>query len=302
MSSHGATPAFSLEGLVKRYPGFTLGPIDLELAPGVVLGLVGPNGAGKTTMLHCISGLLTADGGTVEVFGRNNDLGDATWRRDIGAVGEEHGFYHGWTAARNLEVVASLQPSFSLERAHQMAERFALPLDRKVEQLSRGNRTKLAIVAALAHAPRLLLLDEPTAGLDPVVRAEVLDVLWELLEDGEHAIFYSTHVLSDIARLADELVFLRDGRVLQRTAKDDLVDAWRRISFRLAADGNLALPAVVDHRQVRHEHQVTSSDHEATLAALRALGAESVEVARLSVDEIAVEILRAKGVDRVAAR
>jgi len=302
MSANGGTPAFSLRGLVKRYPGFTLGPIDLELRPGVVLGLVGPNGAGKTTMLHCLAGLLVPDAGGAEVFGSPNLADDVAWRRDLGLVGEEHGFYMHWTAAENLRVVATLQPSFSQERARRMAERFSLPLDRKVEALSRGNRAKLAIVAALAHSPRLLLLDEPTAGLDPVVRAEVLDVLWELLEDGEHAIFYSTHVLSDIARLADELVFLSDGAVLQRSAKDDLVDAWRRISYRLAGDDGASLPGVVEHRQVRHEHQVTSRDHQATLAALAALGAESIEAARLSIDEIAVEILRGKGADHVAAR
>ena len=302
MSANGGAPAFSARGLVKRYPGFSLGPIDLELQPGVVLGLVGPNGAGKTTMLHCLAGLLAPDEGSAEVFGSPILADDVAWRRHIGVVGEEHGFWMHWTAAENLEVVASLQPSYSRERARRMAERFALPLDRKVEEMSRGNRAKLAIVAALAHSPRLLLLDEPTAGLDPVVRADVLDALWELLEDGEHAILYSTHVLSDIARLADELVFLSDGKVLQRSAKDDLVDAWRRISFRIAAEGEIALPAVVEHRQVRQEHQVTSRDHEATLAALRSLGAESIEVARLSIDEIAVEILRSKGVDRVAAR
>jgi len=302
MSANGGALAFSLRRLVKRFPGFTLGPIDLELQPGLVLGLVGPNGSGKTTMLHCLAGLLVPDEGGAEVFGAPNLVDDAAWRRNIGVVGEEHGFYMHWTAAENLQVVASFQPAFSHERARRMAERFALPLDRKVEELSHGNRAKLAIVAALAHAPRLLLLDEPTAGLDPVVRADVLDVLWELLEDGEHAIFYSTHVLSDIARLADELVFLSDGRVLQRSAKDDLVDAWRRITFRIETGGDMSLPAIVEHRQVRQEHQVTSRDHEATLAALRSLGAESIEVARLSIDEIAVEILRAKGVDRVAAR
>ena len=302
MSANGGTPAFAARGLVKRYPGFTLGPIDLELQPGVVLGLVGPNGAGKTTMLHALAGLLAPDAGAAEVFGAPNSGDDVAWRREIGVVGEEHGFYMNWTAVENLRVLESFQPGYSHERVRRMVERFALPLDRKVEEMSRGNRAKLAIVAALAHAPRLLLLDEPTAGLDPVVRADVLDVLWELLEDGEHAILYSTHVLSDIARLADELVFLSDGKVLQRSAKDDLVDAWRRISFRLETDGERALPAIVEHRQVRQEHQVTSRDHEATLAVLRSLGAESIEVARLSIDEIAVEILRAKGVDRVAAR
>jgi ABC-2 type transport system ATP-binding protein len=166
-----------------------------------------------------------------------------------------------------------------------------LPLDKPVSGLSRGNKTKLAIVAALAHSPRLLLLDEPTSGLDPVVRSEVLDVLWEITEDGDHAVLYSTHVLSDISRLADELIFLREGQVILRTGRDELSDRWRRISFRLAAD-EISLDNVVEHRRVRSEHQVVTRDAEATLAQLETLGAEAVEEARMTVDEIAVQILK----------
>jgi energy-coupling factor transporter ATP-binding protein EcfA2 len=169
--------------------------------------------------------------------------------------------------------------------------RFALPLDKQVRHLSKGNVAKLALVAALGHAPRLLLLDEPTAGLDPVVRSEVLDVLWEVLEDGEHAMFYSTHVLSDISRLADELVFLRDGRILLRSSKDALTDGWRRISFRLG-ERDVAVAAAVEYRRVRAEHQVVSDNGEATLAQLRELGAEAVEQSRMTIDEIAVTILK----------
>jgi ABC-2 type transport system ATP-binding protein len=213
------------------------------------------------------------------------------YRREIGTVGEESGFLQRWSARKNLDLLGGLIPTWSRDRAHRLADRIALPLDTPVNKMSRGNKTKLSIVAALAHGPRLLLLDEPTAGLDPVVRSEVLDVLWEITEDGEHAVLYSTHVLSDISRLADELVFLRDGELVLRTGRDALAEQWRRISFRLPQD-EVELTGVVEHRRVRSEHQVITRDAAATLRQLEALGAEAVEEARMSVDEIAVQILK----------
>jgi ABC-type multidrug transport system ATPase subunit len=209
----------------------------------------------------------------------------------VGYVGEESGFFRRWTARRNLDFLSRLQPAWSHDRARRLAERFALPMEKPVGDLSRGNRTKLALVAALAHGPKLLLLDEPTAGLDPVVRSEVLDVLWEVTEDGEHAVLYSTHVLSDISRLADELAFLRDGRLLQRTGRDELSERWQRISFRFTVE-KVELPGVVEHKNVRAEHQVITRDAEATLRQLAGLGAEAVEASRMTVDEIAVQILK----------
>ncbi len=293
------TPAFALDGVVKRYPGFTLGPLDLALEPGTVLGFVGPNGSGKTTTINCIAGLALPEAGSVRVFGQAADHRTPAWKRDVGIVGEAHGFYRELTARENLRFLAGFYPEWSEARVLRLAARLALPLEKKVCVLSKGQVAKLALVAALGHGPRLLLLDEPTAGLDPVVRAEVLDVLWEALEDGEHAIFYSTHVLSDISRLADELVFLREGKVLLRSAKDDLTERWRRISFRLR-DEDVAVTGTVEHRRVRAEHQVVSSDGEATLAHLRELGAQAIEQSRMPIDEIAVAILR--GGNHVAAR
>ena len=285
------TAAARLSGLVKTFPGFQLGPLDLVLEPGTVLALVGPNGAGKTTTLNCMAGLMVPDEGGAEVFGSPVGPARRDYRRDVGYVGEENGFFQRWTAGRNLDYLAQFLPGWSRDRARGLAERLALPLGKPVNKLSRGNRTKLALVAALAHGPRLLLLDEPTSGLDPVVRAEVLDVLWEITEDGEHAVLYSTHVLSDINRLADELAFLRDGELVLRTGRDALGERWRRISFRHNAE-KLDLPGVVEHRRVRAEHQVVTSDSEATLQELGSLGAEAVEVSRMSVDEIAVQILK----------
>jgi len=286
-----ATAAARLSGLTKSFSGFQLGPLDLVLEPGTVLALVGPNGAGKTTTLNCMAGLIVPDEGGTEVYGSPVHPARTEYRRDVGYVGEESGFFQRWTTGRNLDYLAKLLPGWSHDRAHRLAERFALPLDKPVSKLSRGNRTKLALVAALGHGPRLLLLDEPTAGLDPVVRAEVLDVLWEIIEDGQHAVLYSTHILSDINRLADELAFLRDGQIVLRTGRDKLSESWRRVSFRLEEE-NVELAGVVEHRQVRAEHQVITRNAEATMQQLTELGAEAVEVSRMSVDEIAVQILK----------
>lgn len=291
MTDHRPAAAALLTGLTKRYPGFQLGPLDLTLEPGTVLALVGPNGSGKTTTLNCMAGLVVPDDGGTEVFGAPVHPARPGYRRDVGYVGEESGFFARWTAGRNLDFLAGRMPGWSSDRANRLAERFGLPLDKPASKLSRGNQTKLALVAALAHGPRLLLLDEPTSGLDPVVRAEVLDVLWETTEDGEHAVLYSTHVLSDINRLADELAFLRDGQIVLRTGRDELSESWRRISFRLQ-DEDIELAGVVEHRRVRSEHQVITRDAEATLQRLAEKGAEAVEVSRMSVDEIAVQILK----------
>jgi ABC-2 type transport system ATP-binding protein len=284
-------PAVRLDGLTKRFPKFELGPLDLILEPGTVLALIGPNGAGKTTTLNCMAGLVVPEGGQVEIFGAPVGPARTAYRRDLGYVGEESGFFQRWTVDRNLDYLAHLMPGWSRVRADELADRFSLPRDKAVNQLSRGNRAKLALVAALAHGPRLLLLDEPTAGLDPVVRAEVLDVLWEVTEDGEHAVLYSTHVLSDISRLADELAFLRGGDLVLRSGREELAESWRRISFRLAEE-SVELTGVVEHRHVRTEHQVLTRDAVATLEQLGALGAEGVEAARMTIEEIAVQILK----------
>jgi ABC-2 type transport system ATP-binding protein len=283
--------AARLNGLTKRFSGFELGPLDLVLEPGTVLALVGPNGAGKTTTLNCMAGLILPDAGSTEVFGAPVHPTQPHYRRDVGYVGEESGFFQRWSVRRNLAFVSQQMPGWSTDRADRLVTRLGLPLEKPVSKLSRGNRTKLSLVAALAHGPRLLLLDEPTAGLDPVVRAEVLDVLWELIEDGEHAVLYSTHVLSDINRLADELAFLRDGDLVLRTGRDELSESWRRISFRLP-ETEKELAGVVAHRQVRAEHQVITRDATATLQQLTEAGAEAIEVSRMSVDEIAVQILK----------
>ncbi len=284
--------AFRFINTIKEFPEFKLGPLNFDLDPGTVLGYIGPNGSGKTTTMHCLVGLLKADRGLMEIFGRKNDPNKPAWKFDIGYVGDKHVFYENWSGEKNLKFLSQFYPNWSDELAADLAKRFEIPLHKRAKELSGGNRVKLSLISALSHSPKLLILDEPTSGLDPVVRSEVLDTFFEVVESGERAIFYSTHILSDISRLADELAFLKNGQIIGRNTKDDLEEKWRRISFRLQANNNINLNNVEIIEWEENDYKIVSSDFNQTLIQLRELGAESIQETRMTIDEIAINILK----------
>ena len=221
-----ANVVLEVSGLCKRYPGFALADVSFSLPRGYIMGLIGPNGAGKTTTLKLILGLLRRDGGTIGAFGLDPARQGAAVRSRIGFVHDEPHFYRQLTLAQNAALVARFYRTWDADAFRQLAGAFGLPLEKRFGDLSHGNKTKFALALALSHRAELVVLDEPTSGLDPIFRRDLLDTLTELLQDKRASILFSTHITSDLERIADYITLIQDGRIVFSAAKDEILDRW----------------------------------------------------------------------------
>jgi ABC-2 type transport system ATP-binding protein len=207
---------FQLEHTIKRRgSNFVLGPLDLRLSPGEILGVMGPNGAGKTTLLRLLWGFLRPDSGRVSVFGKTPHMEQVSIRLQAGYLPESLRFYDWMTVERFLDFMAGFYPSWDWSRAVALLEQFGLARECLVGTLSRGNRVRLGLVAAMAHRPQLLILDEPTSGLDPLIRISILQFLNSLAAKSGAGIVMSSHVTDDLDRIADSVLMLHNGKVLE---------------------------------------------------------------------------------------
>ncbi len=208
-------PAISFQRFGVRYPAFELEPFDLELSPGERVAIVGANGAGKSTTLKAVSGQLPEYGGRIEIDGREvRDLVPGM-RASVGYLPERlHAF--GWmTVAAHLRFLADFFPAWDRDYAYELLERVELPVGAKVGTLSKGMKVKLSLVAAEAHRPPLLALDEPTSAIDPLMRGELLAVIDQCAPiGGDRLVLFSSHILEDVEWIADRVVFLKNGRLV----------------------------------------------------------------------------------------
>jgi len=280
-----------IEQLTKNYRDFSLGPVNLTVEAGCALSLVGANGAGKTTLFRCLMGTVRNDDGKVIVAGNLATADKGGWKEHIGYVGDYAAFFDSWTGEKTLMNLGRFYPDWSMATAYDLARRLRLDLGKRVRQYSTGNRTKLAIVSALSRKARLLILDEPSNGLDPVARDAFMEILHEQLENGDVALLYATHHISEIEALADRLVFLSDGIVLRDEIKEDLSQAWRRFTFRKDVLPK-NIPNVVTQRSEHPYHELTSSNGAITESFLREQQVEQLESSIVSIEKIAVEILK----------
>ena len=223
------TPAFSLSGIAKRYPDFALQDIHLQLPEGQVMGLVGANGAGKTTLLRLLTGLAAADAGSVEVLGQRLPEAQVAAKRDIGFASEDMRLYKSQSLRWHMDLVSRIFPAWDAAYAEELLKRFDVRADQKVGGFSHGQRVKALLLLCLARRPRLLLLDEPTTGLDPVARIEVLEALADVLRDERRSVLFSSHNTHDIEQLADSITFLHQGRLVASADKDTFLESWRRV-------------------------------------------------------------------------
>ena len=220
--------AIEVKGACKRYGNFSMEDVSLALPQGCVLGLVGENGAGKSTLIRMILGACQPDGGEVVTLGSRADRGAAfsQVRQDIGVVLDEACLPQEMKAMQVGKMMAGIYKNWDARAFEGYIRRFDIPTDKEIRTFSRGTKMKLAIAAAMSHGARLLVLDEATGGLDPIVREEMLDLFNEFTRDETHAVLLSSHIVSDLEKICDYIVFLHEGRVLLSDEKDALEEKY----------------------------------------------------------------------------
>lgn len=219
------TNAIEVKGLTKEYGDFRLDGLDLAVPGGTIMGLIGENGAGKSTTIRCLLGLTRPDAGSVTLLGGDPERA----KEDIGVVLDETNFHDPLNALQVGRVMSKLYRNWDMGLYNGYLDKFQLPQKKKFKEYSRGMKMKLGIAAALSHRPKLLILDEATGGLDPVVRNEILDEFLEFIQDEEHAILISSHITSDLEKAADYVTYLHRGRAVLQGAKDELLETYGRL-------------------------------------------------------------------------
>jgi ABC-2 type transport system ATP-binding protein len=220
-------PILEIRGLNKQLAGFQLKDINLVIPKGYIIGIIGPNGAGKTTTIKLIMNLLKKDSGEIRVFGQDHEQFEKEIKQKVGFVYDENHFYEHLSIEENRHIIAPFYNNWDNRVFYEYAEKFELPLRKKLKDLSRGMKTKFSLALALSHQAELIIMDEPTSGLDPVFRRELLDILAEIMQDDNHTVIFSTHITSDLERIADYICFINHGQVVFCDIMDNILENYR---------------------------------------------------------------------------
>lgn len=216
----------NIKNLCKSYNGFSLQDVSFSLPGGAILGLIGENGAGKTTTIKLILNLIGRSGGEITIFGKDNIRDEREIKKSIGVVFDDCRFSLVLAARDVNAIMKNMHKNWSEELFSGYLRSFSLDPKKKIKDYSKGMKTKLSIAAALSHSPKLLILDEATSGLDPIARAELMDVFRAFIKDEEHSILLSTHITSDLERVADYIVFMSGGRAVLQAERDTLLEEY----------------------------------------------------------------------------
>jgi ABC-2 type transport system ATP-binding protein len=242
--------AIELDGVGKTYPFFTLDRISLQVPYGQIMGLIGPNGAGKSTTIRVLMGLVQQDCGEVRVLGHRMPAEQVAAKWDIGFASEDMRLYEGMTLEWHMNFIRSIYPAWDASYAQILLKRFGLRSEQKIKGLSHGQRVKATLLLVLARRPRLLVLDEPTTGLDPVARHEILRELTAVMTDEGRSILFSSHNTQDVEQISDQITFIDRGRIIDSMDKEVYLDRWRRLRLEVPPGIQLpALPGIIGIRQ-----------------------------------------------------
>ncbi len=282
-----------VQNLTRHFPksDFCLENISFSIPYGSIVGFVGENGAGKTTTISCILNTLSKDGGTIKLFGKEMTDSDVSLREDIGVVFDAGNFSGSLSARRLSKIMQGVYTRWDDSVYTDYLTRFRLPPDQKIKTYSKGMTMKLAIAAALSHAPKLLILDEATSGLDPVVRDEMLDVFLDFVQDESHSIFLSSHITSDLEKVADYIAFIHSGKIILTAKKDDLIYKYGVMRCKASGFDAIDQKDILAYRKRDYQIDVLVADRQAAQYKYKNIVTDQV-----SIDEIMLLLIKGERV------
>ncbi len=234
--------AFQIQHVAKQYPNFQLNDISLALPTGGIMGLIGPNGAGKSTIIRLLMGLIAADKGSIEVLGHKIPQQQVLAKTDIGFVSEDMRLYKNATLEWHMDFMQRIYPDqWDQKYANDLLSKFNLIDEQKIKGMSHGQRVKSSLLLMFARKPKLLIFDEPTTGLDPVARKEVLNEMMAVLNDAGRSILFSSHNTQDVEQLSDQITFIDRGAIVGSNDKESFIENWRRIRLHTESDHTITV-------------------------------------------------------------
>lgn len=272
--------AIEVKDLTKQYPGFLLDKVSFTVPAGSIVGFIGENGAGKSTTIKAMLGLVSHDAGSVNIFGKDIEKKLRDVKEEIGVVFDENCFPECLYVKDIERMMKAVFRSWERDTFYDCCRRFDLPEKKAVREFSRGMKMKLSIAAAFSHKAKLLIFDEATSGLDPVVRSEILDLLMEFIQEEDHTVFLSSHITSDIEKIADYILLIHEGRILLFENKDTLLYEYGLVRCSSHDADEIEKDQIVGVRRNQFETEVLVRDRS------RLQGKSGLVVDRVTLEDI----------------
>lgn len=254
--------ALEIKNISKTYKNFKLDDVSFILPCGHIMGLIGENGAGKSTIINCILDIIEKDSGSISVLGQKNDKNNVSLKENIGVVLDASDVYDNYTVKQVENIMKDVYKQWNHGVYDYYIQKFALPLNKIIKDFSRGMKMKMAITIALSHQPKLLILDEATSGLDPIMRDEILDVFMEFVQDENHAILLSSHISSDLEKIADYITFIHEGKLILSSSKDELIYEYGLMKCRNDEFDMIDNEDIIRYRIKTYEVEILVKDRE----------------------------------------